>query len=370
MSQPSKRKIRYAVVGLGNIAQVAVLPAFGHAQENSELVGLISSDPEKLRVLAERYAVKLTGAYTDLDRILAAGAIDAIYVATPNTHHRAALESAARFGVHVLCEKPLAATTADCRSMLRTAAEAKIKLMTAYRLHFEQANLRAVERLRAGEIGTPRFFSSVFSQQVRDGDIRTHAELGGGALFDLGIYCINAARYLFQAEPIEASAFRVQGTDPRFKDTDEMTCASLRFPGERLAQFIASQGASDVSEFRVVGSQGDLRLESAYGYHHESHEYLTIDGNTKRTTTPARDQFAPELVHFSQCILDDREPEPSGEEGLADVQIMESIVQSAALGRRLTLTPLERSQRPNAALGMHMPAVGKVETVNAPSPSK
>jgi predicted dehydrogenase len=370
MAKSSKSKIRYAVVGLGNIAQVAVLPAFEHASENSELVGLLSSDPKKLSVLSERYSVKITGSYEDLDPILASGEVDAIYVATPNSKHRIAVESAARAGVHVLCEKPLARTTEDCRRMLWTAADAKIKLMTAYRLHFEQANLRAIQRLMEGEIGEPRIFSSVFSQQVREGDIRTQAELGGGALFDMGIYCVNAARYLFQAEPIEVSAFRAQGTDPRFTETDEMTTALLRFPGDRFAQFTASQGAADVSEFRVIGTKGDLRLDGAFGYHGKSHEFLTIDGKTEETTTAAHDQFAAELVHFSQCILEDREPEPSGEEGLADVQILEAIVQAANLGRKVALTPVERDQRPNQRLEMRKPATPKVETVNAPSPSK
>jgi predicted dehydrogenase len=370
MAKSSKRKIRYAVVGLGNIAQVAILPAFEHARENSELVALLSSDPEKLRVLSDRYSAKITGPYGDLDKILASGEVDAIYVATPNSQHRIAVESAARAGVHVLCEKPLAATAQDCRRMLSTAADAKIKLMTAYRLHFEQANLRAIQRLMDGEIGEPRIFSSVFSQQVREGDIRTQAALGGGALFDMGIYCVNAARYLFQAEPLEVTAFRGQGTDERFTETDEMTSALLRFPGNRIAHFTASQGAADVSEFRVVGTKGDLRLDGAFGYHAKSHEFLTIDGKTDETTTSPHDQFAAELVYFSQCILEDREPEPSGEEGLADVQILEAIVQAANLGHKVALTPIQRDQRPNQRMEMKKPPSPKVETVDAPSPSK
>ncbi len=370
MAKSIQGKVRYAVVGLGNIAQVAVLPAFAHATENSELIALLSSDPKKLSVLSERYSVKTTGSYEDLDRILATGEVDAIYVATPNSKHRIALESAARAHVHVLCEKPLAATSEDCRRMLWTAADAKIKLMTAYRLHFEQANLRAIERLRSGELGEARYFSSVFSHQVRQGDIRTQAELGGGALFDMGVYCVNAARYLFQDEPTEVCAFRIRGSDARFGDTDEMTAAILRFPGDRIAQFTASQGASDVGELRVVGTKGDLRLADAFGYSGKSHEFLTVDGKTEETTTAQHDQFAAELVHFSTCILEDREPEPSGEEGLADVQIMEAIVQAASLGRTVALTPIERDQRPNPGLEMRKPPVSKVETVNAPSPSK
>jgi len=363
----TNRKVRYAVLGLGNIAQVAVLPAFAHARENSELVALISSDEHKLSALAERYDVKLTGSYADLDRILASGAIDALYIATPNTEHRRALERAAQAGVHVLCEKPLAATVADCRSMIATSNEAKIKLMTAYRLHFEQANLRAVERLRRGELGELRIFSSLFSHRVREGNIRTRADLGGGALFDLGVYCVNAARYLFQDEPIEVTAFRVQGEQA---GADEMTSAILGFPADRVAQFTVSQGAAAVSEFRIVGTKGDLQLDAAYGYQEASEELLTIDGKTKTTTTPPHDQFAPELLHFSRCILEDLEPEPSGEEGLADVQILEAVVQSAALGRKLPLSPIQRAQRPNAELEMRKPAIRPIEPLNAPSPSK
>lgn len=363
-------KVRYAVVGLGNIAQVAVLPAFEHASENSELVALISSDQQKLSVLSQRYQVQITGSYSELDAILAGGAIDAIYIATPNSEHRSALDSAARAGVHVLCEKPLAASVADCRYMIATAAKAKIKLMTAYRLHFEEANLRAIERVRRGELGEPRFFSAVISQQVRAGDVRTRAELGGGALFDLGIYCVNAARYLFQAEPIEATAFQVRGGDARFSETDEMTSAMLLFPGQRIAQFIASQGAATVMEFRIVGSRGDLRLADAFGYTEPSIESLTQSGKTSETKTMPHDQFAAELLHFSRCILEDREPEPSGEEGLADVQIMAALETAAATGSRVRLTPLERSQRPNGSLEMRIPPVAAVETVNAPAPSE
>jgi predicted dehydrogenase len=370
MHNQSDRKIRYAVIGLGNIAQMAVLPAFEHAKENSKLVALVSSDAEKLRILAERYQVNITGSYDDLDRLLRSGEIDAIYVATPNTLHRNAVERAARAGVHVLCEKPLAATVADCRAMLHAAADAHIKLMTAYRLHFEQTNLRAIERVRAGEIGEPRIFSSVFSQQVREGDIRTRAEYGGGALFDMGIYCVNAARYLFQAEPFEVTALRVRGSDPRFNEVDEMTSAILRFPGDRIAQFVSSQGAAAVSEFRVVGTKGDIRLDPAYSYHGMMREFFTVNGETEAKTTPLHDQFAPELVHFSHCILEDLDPEPAGEEGLADVRILEAIVESAALGRRVTLSPFERSRRPSGKLEMRKPPPRKVEPVHAPPPGK
>src|SRR5689334_15806229 len=179
---PSQEKVRYAVIGLGNIAQVAVLPAFDHAKENSELVALISSDEEKLRVLGKRYRVELTGSYDDVPSLLSRGIIDAAYIALPNAQHRKMTEIVAEHGVHVLCEKPMAMTAADCEAMIRVTEEHGVKLMIAYRLHFEAGNMKAVERIQQKAIGDPLFFSSVFGHQVREGDIRTRDDLGGGAL--------------------------------------------------------------------------------------------------------------------------------------------------------------------------------------------
>ena len=137
---PKHRKVRYAVVGLGYIAQVAILPAFAHAQENSELVALVSGDPGKLKALGKKYKVPKTYNYEHYADCVADG-IDAVYIALPNAMHRAYAEGAARAGVHVLCEKPMAVTEQECEAMIDTAERAKVKLMIAYRLHFERGNL-------------------------------------------------------------------------------------------------------------------------------------------------------------------------------------------------------------------------------------
>lgn len=364
------QRIRYAVIGLGNIAQVAVLPAFAHASENSELVGLVSADREKLRTLGKRYGVATTGTYEELERVIDEANVDAVYVTVPNAFHCEVTGRAARAGAHVLCEKPMATTVEDCQQMIRSTKDAGVKLMIAYRLHFEEANLLAVQRIRAGEIGEPRVFSSVFCHQVRPGNIRTRDELGGGALFDMGVYCLNASRYLFQDEPLEVYATQVLGTDERSADVDEMTTAVMRFPGNRIAQMTASQGAADVSEYRVVGTKGQLRLEPAYEYTGHLREVLTIEGDSKVRTFPERDQFAPELVYFSRCILENIEPVPSGSEGLEDVRILQAMVRSAQSGARITLHRGDRHVRPDETLAMSKPPVGRVETVHAPSPSK
>ena len=228
----STKRIRYGVVGLGNIAQVAVLPAFAHAASNSQLTALISGDPKKLQALSGRYRVPHTYAYEQYDQCLREGHIDAVYLALPNSLHCDYATRAAKAGIHVLCEKPMAVTVRECRQMITAAQRHRVKLMIAYRLHFEKANVQAVAIARSGQLGKLRIMNAMFTMQVRDGDIRVRHTLGGGSLYDLGLYCINAARYLFQENPVEVSAFSVEGTDRRFREVDEMTGALLRFPGK------------------------------------------------------------------------------------------------------------------------------------------
>ncbi|HEU4532961.1 MAG TPA: Gfo/Idh/MocA family oxidoreductase, partial [Polyangiaceae bacterium] len=275
---------------------------------------------------------------------------------------------AARAGVHVLCEKPMAVTVEDCEAMIKATKAAGVKLMIAYRLHFEEANLKAIEIAQSGKLGQPKVFSSVFSQVVRPDDIRTKPELGGGALFDMGIYPLNAARNLFRDEPIEVFA-ACTGLGGPFRGVDETTVAVLRFSGDRLAQFTCSLGVASVSSYRIAGTEGDLRLEPAFSYAGELKHYLTVGEKTEEHTFRKRDQFAPELVAFSRCILDGTEPEPSGEEGLADVRIMRALLQSAETGQIVKLEPFVRTQRPGIEQEMRKPPVKEPKTVNAPSPS-
>jgi glucose-fructose oxidoreductase len=364
-SHASKR-VRYAVVGLGHIAQVAVLPAFAHAG-NSELAALVSDDPVKRRKIGDKYKVERRFAYDQFDECLASGEIDAVYIALPNSMHRDNSVRAAEAGVHVLCEKPMATNEDDCEAMIRAAEDHDVKLMIAYRLHFERANLKAVELVQSGALGEPRIFNSVFSMQVKDDNIRLEQELGGGPVWDLGIYCINAARYLFRAEPIEIAAFTACGDDHRFQEVEEMASAVLKFPEDRLATFTCSFGASDVSHYQVVGTKGDLLVCPAYEYAEGLKHYLTIDGKTTEQTFPKRDQFAPELVHFSDCVLTNKNPEPSGIEGLADVRIIEALYRSANTGLPVELGEIEPDDYPSLKHAMHRPAVKKPKLVHAES---
>src|SRR5256885_11360642 len=298
------KRVRYAVVGLGYIAQNAVLPAFAHAG-NSELTALVSDNPTKLKKLSKKYCVPRTYSYEQYSECLESGEVDAVYIALPNHMHRAYTEAAADAGIHVLCEKPMAVTEEDCHAMMAAAEKNKIKLMIAYRLHFEEANLKAIELVQSGKLGEPRIFNSVFTMQVKPGNVRLQGE-GGGPLYDIGIYCINAARYLFRAEPEEELGIAGNSGDPRFREDEESFFAPLRFSNGLAATFACSFGAADVSAYSVVGTKGVLRLDPAYELATGLQHHLDIGGEKKTGPVPKPAHVAPEITYILDCIIKEK----------------------------------------------------------------
>jgi predicted dehydrogenase len=363
-----RRIVRYAVVGLGHIAQVAVLPAFAHAARNSRVVALVSDDPTKLRALSKKYRVEGTYSYDQYEACLEQ--VDAVYIALPNSQHAEYTIRAAHAGVHVLCEKPMAVTVDECRRMIAACRRNRVKLMIAYRLHFEEINLKVIDLVRRGRIGEAKFFNSSFAMTVRPGDIRTRRRMGGGTLYDIGVYCINAARYLFRAEPTEVTAISVNAAGARLKEIDESTGALLRFERDRVAAFVTSFNAADIGTYCIVGTKGDIRVDPAYEYAEGLGYELTVDGKTTRKRIGKRDQFAPELLYFSDCILKNREPEPSGEEGLQDVRIVEALYKSADEGRAIRIPPFKRTKRPTARQRITRPGIPKPQLVKVQSASE
>jgi predicted dehydrogenase len=362
--------VRFAVVGLGYFAQSSILPAFKNARRSCRLSALFSDDDTKLRSLKRRYDVEHALPYDRYDEFLASGAVDAVYIAVPNDLHADYAIRAAHAGVHVLCEKPIAGTSMDAERMITACADGGVKLMIAYRLHFEEANLSAIEVVNRGAIGEPRYLSALFSQQIVPGNTRTQSVHHGGPLRDLGVYCINAARYVFRDEPTEVTAFAAQkGDDQRFAEIHEQVGAVLRFPGERLAQITCSFGAAEQSSYTVVGTRGSLRVSPAYGASTDLAWELTVDGKTKKKIFKKRDQVAPELVEFGTCILEDRAPAASGREGLADLRVIEAIEASIKSAGRVEVSRLQPERRPSLRQERRAPAQEVPTLVNVQAPT-
>jgi glucose-fructose oxidoreductase len=288
----------------------------------------------------------------------------------PNSEHRTYAEPAARAGVHVLCEKPLAYSVEDARAITNTCQKHKVHLMTAYRLHFEDGNLAAIEAAHSGKIGEARLFTSVHTMQIEPDNIRVDLSLGGGPLEDIGIYCLNAARYIFKAEPEEVTAFAIRGKDRRFKEVPEAVSATLRFPKNRLATFLCGFGETKVSEYRVIGTEGVLEMNPAFTWNDDIVQTITHKDKTSTKTFKHRDQIAAELIYFADCIRHNKKPEPSGKEGLLDVRIIDALRRSYLGHRTIKLQPLAKEQRPHRSQSIKRRPAKKPSPVKAPPPSK
>lgn len=325
------------MVGLGHFAQSAILPAFAHAP-NSELVAVVSGDETKRAKIPRAYEVPFAVGYDEYDDFLGTGAVDAVYIALPNHLHADYTIRAARQGIHVLCEKPLAVTVAECRAMIAACEKANVKLMTAYRLHFEPANVDAASMVEERRIGDPKLFASTFAMDLREGNVRGRPVPGAGPLYDIGTYCINAARNLFRAEPEEVFAMPGEGTD--------QTACLLRFPKGRLATFAVSFEGFHGSRFEVIGTKGTLEANPAYQHKGALKQVVRVGDREIKKTFPSRDQVAAELVEFSNCVLDDKQPEPSGYEGLLDVRVIEALQASAKKHHPVRLRRATKRRRP------------------------
>lgn len=333
-------KIRYGVVAGGSISQGAFMPGVGQT-DNSVMTALVTGDPQKATKLADRYGLKAY-AYEDYAALLASGEVDALYIATPNFRHREFVVPALEAGIHVLLEKPMATSEEDCQAMIAAAKRSGAKLMIAYRLHCEPGTLDIIGRVRAGDFGDPRLFTSTFTQTVNPTNHRAHSGFGAGPVPDMGPYPLNMVRQLFNAEPIEVSAIGVHSPGSAVDTWDTVT-VSLRFPGERLAQFTLSYCLPDSERFQLLGTKGEIEASPCFGYGEGvAISYrATLDGETREQVHPVVDQFAGETAYFSDCILQDRQPEPDGEEGWRDVRVVMAIERALQSGQPQRLEPLE-----------------------------
>ena len=362
------RKVRYAAVGIGWITQAAFLPGVEHTG-NSEVVALVTGHEEKAVEVGRKYGVHDVYRYDDYDQQLSSGRIDAAYLATPNEEHVELAVRTLDAGIHLLLEKPMAVSVEECERIIAAAERSGARLMVAYRLHFEPGTLKAIERVRSGEIGTLRMFNSTFSQQVSGQNHRSHNGYWAGPVPDMGPYTINAARNLFGAEPIEVYATGAN-TDPQRFNMDDTVAVTMKFPDERVAAFVLSYNGGDVDDYRIVGSKGSIFSSPAYQVGVAMEHERTIEKKKSKEVFKETDHFGGELKYFSDCILAGRRPEPDGEEGLLDVRVLVAIQESLDNNRPVALAPYYRSRRPSAEQVEMLSPVREPELVGAHKPSE
>jgi predicted dehydrogenase len=365
------RKVRYAVVGLGDIAQEAMLPGIAHTG-NSRLAALVTSDPEKAAAVGAHYGVESTYTYEQFPDLLASGSVDAIYLATPNWRHAEFVIPALKAGIHVLVEKPLEISTAKCQEIIDAQKQSTAKLMVAYRLHFEPATLALLSTIRSGELGDVHVFSATFAQMVAPDNHRASSGELAGPVLDMGPYPVNAARYVFSSEPTDViSAIGTRHAESGLGDFDHTVAVTLLFPQGKLAQFVVSYYANAVNSFHAMGTKGSIVMNPSFTYGKPLAQTVTVGEKTRTESFKNTDHFGGEMKYFSDCILTDAEPEPDAEEGFADVRVLEGILLALKTGKPVKLAPFSRSKRidPDAQLE-NLRAKTPPDLVNASNPAR
>jgi predicted dehydrogenase len=308
---------------------------------NSQITGLVSGHRDKAERIAAQYGVPKSSIYSyeDMDKFRDNKAIDAVYVALPNSMHAEYTIRSAKAGKHVFCEKPMSTTVSEAEAMIAACKDAHVQLMIAYRLHYEPLNLKAVKLIKDGALGQVQTINGAFGFNAASGAWRLNKTLaGGGSLFDVGIYVLNASRYLTGEEPVGFTA--VASTidqDGRFATVEENVSWTTKFPSGIVATGSCTYGAQMPGYFKVFASKGWLEMAPAFNYDGlklrasfsgggKGSPNIEIDDvSTEKDPT----QFTREADYFSQCILRNQAPRSSGEEGLLDMKYIREIYRAA-----------------------------------------
>ena len=337
---PPGKKLGWAIVGLGSLSINQILPAFAKC-EKSKVVALVSGHPDKANKLALRYGVNPKNIYNyqNYDAIRDNPEVDVIYVVLPNGMHAEYTIRGHQASKHVLSEKPMANTPAECQQMIDAGRKAKRKLMVAYRCRYEPHNVEAIRIARQQELGPIKVILADHGFNIGDPtQWRLNKTLaGGGSLMDIGIYSLQAARYISGEEPTEIKAMMYSTPgDVRFKEVEETINFQLRFPSGVLANCTSSYGYSGQNRYRVVTTKGWFELEPATIYS-GLRMYVHHDNITEERILPVCDHFVLEMDHMSSCVMENKAPLTPGEEGLRDLTIMTGIYEAARTGKTLKL---------------------------------
>ncbi|QRQ99903.1 Gfo/Idh/MocA family protein [Dyadobacter sandarakinus] len=341
---PPDKRIGYAVVGLGHLSLEQIIPALGGCKK-SKLAALVSGSPEKMKRVAEMYGVTPQNCYSyeNYDKLKDNKEVDVIYIVLPNGLHKEFVVRGAATGKHILCEKPMANTAEECREMIAACNKAGVKLMVAYRIQFQPHNRKLRELVQKKELGEPKFVEASNCQSSANPDHWRHKLklAGGGALPDIGLYCLNTTRFVLGQEPEEVFAYQYSTPgNALFKEVEEVMSWQMRFPGGIIANCSTHYNVHESRHYRVLCEKGWANMDKAYAYKGQSLSRAKADGKMElheNIGLAEVDQFATEIDHFSGCILDNKQPFTPGEEGLQDHIIMEAIYKSAREGKPVKL---------------------------------
>lgn len=346
---PFGKRLGVAVVGLGRLALTEILPGFAQSR-HVRVTALVSGERDKARIVAAQYGVpeKSIYDYRNFDTLKNNADVDIVYIVLPNAMHAEYVIRAAQAGKHVLCEKPMATNVADAQRMVDVCKHAGRKLMIAYRCQYLPEYRALIDMARDKSLGTVRLIEASNGQNNADnGQWRLiRAMSGGGSLPDVGIYCLNAARFITGEEPVEITARSVQPKDdPRFREVEDLCAFTLRFPSGVLATCSSGYSYHENRFLRVMGTEAWAGLDPAFSYDNLTMQIgrrVGMAGGVEQRRWASKNQFALEMDAFAEAIAHDRIPLTPGEEGLQDMKVIEAIYQAAASGSIVRMTPSEK----------------------------
>jgi predicted dehydrogenase len=342
---PPDGRVRYAVVGLGHLALEEILPALT-ACKKSRLMALVSGSPAKMNKVAAQYGVKPQNCYSyeTYDQLKNNQEVDVIYIVLPNALHKEYVIRGAKAGKHILCEKPMATSAKECEEMIAACRSANVKLMIAYRIQYEPHNRKLRELVKNQTFGAPKFIEASNSQSSANPAHWRHkkALAGGGALPDIGLYCLNTNRFILGEEPVEVFAYQYSTPgNPLFTEVEELISWQMRFPSGVIAGCSSDYNVHESRRYRVMCERGWLNMDKAYAYKGQKLTTARAEGMMEKQEEiglAEKNQFGAEMDHFSECVIKNKRPFTPGEEGLQDHILMEAIYQSAREGKPVKIT--------------------------------
>jgi predicted dehydrogenase len=332
-TKANEKPVGFAAVGLGSISDIFMRACANTS--SAKITALVTGHPtEKGLKYAAMYGIPKTSIYTyeEFERLGENKDVDAVYIGLPNSMHREYTVRAAKLGKHVLCEKPMAISSAECHTMIDTCQRANVKLMIAYRMHYDPTWTQAMQIIDGGGIGELESFQGGFFNQQQAGAWRLSRELGGGgSVLDLGIYPLNAIRHITREEPTDYTAVvSTRDHSGRFAEVEQSVEWTMKFPSGIIASCGCSYSQDGPSFLTINGSKGYLQFEPAFNY-----DGIHLSGHTGGReidvlgTGKVPFQFALEAEHFVDCIRNNKQPESPGEEGLKDMLAIEEIYKAA-----------------------------------------
>ena len=331
------RKIGFALAGLGNLSTHQIAPAL-QKTKFCRLTGIVTGHPDKAERWKAQYNIpdKNIYNYDNMEKMADDPDIDAVYVVTPNGLHAEHTIKAAKAGKHVLSEKPMEVSVEKCQQMIDECKKAGRQLAIGYRLHFEPNNLECVRLVREKVFGNLKVINAGFGFRMGDPTQwrLKRALAGGGPLMDVGIYALQATRYLTDEEPVLVSAVETR-TDPvKFSEVEESLVWQMKFPSGVIANCSTTYNAEGMDYYAAFADNGWFQMHPAYNY--DGIRGTRSDG--RAIQFPDIDQFAAEMDDFAQCILENRPTKVPGEEGLRDVKIMMAIYEAEKTDKTVELS--------------------------------